>query len=332
MLQQTRIDAVRGYFDRFMAVFPSVAELAAADLQEVLAIWQGLGYYSRARNLHAAARRVVAGFGGVLPPDSATLRTLPGIGAYTAAAIASICHGERVAVLDGNVLRVVARRLALDADIATPAARARVAEWLAPRVAAAADPGDFNQAAMELGETLCVPRSPRCGDCPWGGRCAARASGAPEAWPKKAKPKAVPERRAAAAVLRRADGRILLVKRAGERFLGEMWELPGGFLREGEAPDEGLRRLLAESGIPAPVVLETRGVVRHAYSHFKLELAVFAGTARKNGAPRNGPSARWVAEADLPSLPLSKAPKLAIAKAGADPEQSACVDRKPRML
>ncbi|MGI6496472.1 MAG: A/G-specific adenine glycosylase [Kiritimatiellia bacterium] len=319
MLQQTRIDTVRGYFDRFLSAFPTVSHLAAADLQRVLALWQGLGYYSRARNLHAAAKRVEAEFGGVLPSDSPTLRSLPGIGAYSAAAIASICHGERTPAVDGNVLRITARRLVLDAGIRTPAARAAVQAWLDPRIAVASDPGDFNQAMMELGETLCSPRSPQCPACPWSDRCAAFAAGTPEAWPVKAKAKPVPVRRAVSIVLRRRDGRFLLVKRAGERFLGEMWELPGGFLAEGEKPRAGLARLLAASGIPVPKAgdIGRRGVVRHVYSHFKLEMTVYAAPAPSRGMPRENASARWAAAADLPDLPLSKAPKLALELAGA---------------
>ena len=324
MLQQTRIETVIGYYARFMAAFPDIGALAAADIQDVLRIWQGLGYYSRARNLHRAAQRVASDFGGILPATSDELRALPGIGEYTAAAIASICHGERAAVIDGNVLRVVARRLALDGDIGLPATRRAIADWLAPRIAVTASPGDFNQAIMELGETVCLPAAADCARCPWRRRCAACASGTPERWPVRTAKAPPPLRRAVALVLRRPDGGVLLVRRAGERFLGEMWELPGGFLDEGESPKRGIVRTV-------PQLAETRGLrrlgtVRHAYSHFRLELEVFAaemqdGAVAEDGAP--GDVLRWVVPRELDDIPLSKAPRMALALAQSAPKSSA---------
>ena len=313
MLQQTRIETVRDYYRRFLAAFPDIHSLAAADIQDVLRIWQGLGYYSRARSLHRAAQTVVRDLNGRLPNSDEGLRTLPGIGDYTAAAIASICHGERVPVVDGNVLRVAARRLLLNADVRTPAARARVLEWIAPRIAAAPHPGDFNQAMMELGETLCTPRSPRCPDCPWHTHCDAARSGDPAQWPRKAPKKAVPTRRAVAIVFRRGDGAVLLVRRTGARLLGEMWELPGGFLQDGESPAAALARIRGELRLPATAKLRRLGTVRHVYSHFRLELAVHASREE----PDLPPGGRWVAPADIPAVPLSKAPKLALSLAGA---------------
>ena len=296
MLQQTRIATVVDYFHRFLAAFPTLPDLAAADIQDVLRVWQGLGYYSRARHLHAAAHAVVRDHAGVLPATSEALRALPGIGEYTAAAIASICHGERVPVVDGNVLRVVARRLRLALDIRTPAARAEVLAWLAPRLAAAPHPGDFNQAMMELGETVCLPRSPSCPSCPWSSCCEAARSGTPENWPVKAPAKAVPTRRQTAVVLQRPDGAVLLVRRTGKRFLGEMWELPAKNAK-GLAP--------LKAGRP-----KSLGVVRHAYSHFKLLLSVC-----RLSVPADFPAlpdSAWVLPEELPSYPLSKAPKLAL--------------------
>ena len=319
MLQQTRIETVVGYYARFMAAFPDVGALAAADIQDVLRIWQGLGYYSRARNLHHAAQQVVREFGGVLPATAAALRALPGIGEYTAAAIASICHGEHVAVIDGNVLRVVARRLALDADVALPATRRAIAEWLAPRIAAAASPGDFNQAIMELGETVCLPASADCARCPWCRRCAARDAGEPERWPVRAAKAPPPERRAVALVLRRPDGRVLLVRRAGERFLGEMWELPGGFLDEDESPRRGLVRTVPQ--LAGARRLRRLGAVRHVYSHFRLALEVFAADAADapEADPADADRLRWASPEELADIPLSKAPRLALALASPRP-------------
>lgn len=300
MLQQTRIEAVIGYYARFLAAFPDVRALAAADIQDVLRIWQGLGYYSRARNLHRAAQVVVREHGGELPTTAEGLRTLPGIGDYTAAAIASICHGERVSVIDGNVLRVVARQTALADDIRQPSARRAVLAFLEPLIARASSPGDFNQAIMELGETVCTPTSPHCADCPWRTGCAAFATGEPERWPVKAPAKAVPTRKGTAIVLRRStDGAILLVRRTGERLLGEMWELPSSVPGH-PCPGKGFRLL---------------GHVHHTYSHFKLDLAVYEPAAPLARRVRVPPNSAWVLPQGLPSIPLSKAPKLALALA-----------------
>ena len=356
MLQQTRVETVAGYYARFMAAFPDVAALAAADIQDVLRIWQGLGYYSRARNLHRAATAVVRDHGGALPATAAELRALPGIGAYTAAAIASICHGERIPVVDGNVLRVAARRLLLAEDVRTPAARRAVEKWLAPRIGAAASPGDFNEALMELGETLCRPAAADCAACPWARNCAARASGDPLRWPVREAAAPPPVRRAVALALRRPDGAFLLVRRSGERFLGEMWELPGGFLLEGETPRRGMVRTVPQ--LATARRLRRLGTVRHAYSHFRLELEVYAAEAPSGGADilpaetggagilpaahsqarclrsqegilpaacreaSTTPDARWVQPGDLADIPLSKAPRLALDLAAAKEKSS----------
>jgi A/G-specific adenine glycosylase len=175
MLQQTRVETVRAYFVRFLARFPDVRSLAAAPLPSVLKLWEGLGYYSRARNLHAAAKRVAES--GSFPETAAGWAELPGVGPYTAAAVASICSGEPVPVVDGNVARVAARFRAEPVDPRDPKARAALAAWLRPAVEESGAPGDFNQAAMELGETLCTPKSPRCGICPLRATCRAAAEG-----------------------------------------------------------------------------------------------------------------------------------------------------------
>ena len=191
MLQQTRVAAVRPYFVRFLERFPTLRALAAADQQDVLKAWEGLGYYSRARNLHKAAQQVVQA-GGTIPGTSAKLARLPGIGPYTAAAIASIAFGEATPVVDGNVLRVVARHRGLRDDIAAMRTRDLVRASLLDAIALAGDPSSFNQAMMELGALVCTPRSPRCGECPLAGDCRALAEDAVDVLPVKRKRKAVP--------------------------------------------------------------------------------------------------------------------------------------------
>jgi A/G-specific adenine glycosylase len=237
MLQQTRVEVATPYYERFTARFPDVAALAAADLDEVLALWSGLGYYRRARQLHAAARQVMAEGGG-FPRSLAGLRTLPGIGAYTAAAVASIAFGVPEPVVDGNVERVAARLAALDADPKAAAARRRIAE-IASRLLDPRRPGDSNQALMELGATVCTPRRPRCPACPlrqpapaaageaaWPG-CRAALAGDPESHPPPRRRRAVERQRRLVALVEDAAGRLLLFRRAeGADLLAGTWELP----------------------------------------------------------------------------------------------------------
>jgi A/G-specific adenine glycosylase len=222
MLQQTRVEAVRPYYVRWLERFPTVAALADAELDEVLCHWQGLGYYSRARNLHSAARLVREQFGGVVPSDPSRLRELPGIGEYTAGAVASIAYGAPVPAIDGNARRVLARLRGLEDPTANEIRR--LAEAMVPDDR----PGDFNQALMELGATVCSPRSPACGSCPVAGWCRARAEGKQEVWPRPAKRPAVPHETVTTTVVQRDDSSALLARRPEAGFLGGMWEFPGG--------------------------------------------------------------------------------------------------------
>lgn len=220
MLQQTRVETVIPYYRRWLERFPDVEALAAAASDEVLLAWQGLGYYRRARALHAGARVVRERHGGVVPSDVHALRTLPGVGAYTAAAVASIAFGEVVGVVDGNVRRVLSRL----ADRARPTHR-----WLEDAAQELVDPerpGDWNQALMELGATVCRPRGPRCGECPLGAWCEARAAGTQEERPAPAVRKAVPAEERVVAVVVDAEGRGLVVRRPEEGLLAGMWAFP----------------------------------------------------------------------------------------------------------
>ena len=220
MLQQTRVETVVPYYERWLDRFPTVEALADADLDDVLREWQGLGYYSRARNLHKAAA-MVREQAGAFPTDYTSLRTLPGIGEYTAGAVASIAFGERVPAVDGNVRRVVARLYDLP-DPTTRDIRERV-EPLIPDER----PGDFNQALMELGATVCSPRSPDCHRCPVRRWCEAQARGVQEERPRPRRRTPIPEETEETAVLVRPDGRALLVRRPEDGLLGGMWEFPG---------------------------------------------------------------------------------------------------------
>jgi A/G-specific adenine glycosylase len=269
MLQQTTVATVGPYFGRFVARFPDIRALAAASLDEVLHAWQGLGYYARARNLHACAREIVAAHGGRFPDDPARLRALPGIGDYTAAAIAAIAFDRPVAAVDGNVERVVARLFAERAPL--PGAKSRLralAASLVPELRA----GDFAQAMMDLGATLCTPRRPRCALCPWRAGCAAAALGIAEDLPVQTEKLERPLRHGIAFWLTRADGAVLLRRRPEKGLLGGMIELPSTDWRETPwNATEAVAAAPAEANwLPLP------GTVRHGFTHFRLELGLLA--------------------------------------------------------
>lgn len=288
MLQQTTVPTVAGYFARFTARWPDLAALAAASLDEVLHAWQGLGYYARARNLHACARALVERFGGVFPADEAALRDLPGIGAYTAAAVAAIAFGRAATPVDGNVERVMARLFAVEEALpdAKPALR-RLAESLTP----AERPGDYAQAVMDLGATLCTPRRPKCILCPWREACRGHAAGIAETLPARRAKAPKPLRRGVAFWAVRPDGAVLLRKRPEKGLLGGMMEVPSTLWREAPWSE-------AEAIAAAPLPAKWRllpGTVRHTFTHFHLELAVLAGAVKK-GVATHG---KWVSPDDL---------------------------------
>jgi A/G-specific adenine glycosylase len=292
MLQQTTVAAVAPYFRAFVARWPTVEALAAASLDEVLQAWQGLGYYARARNLHACARDIAWRRGGRFPDEEAGLRALPGVGPYTAAAVAAIAFGRRATAVDGNVERVMARLHAVEAPLpkAKPELRA---------LAAALTPdercGDFVQAAMELGATVCLPRRPQCILCPWREGCAGAASGAPERFPARPRRAARPTRRGVAFAALSPDG--LLLRRRPERgLLGGMAELPTTAWRA-EPWDE------AETLASAPLPADWRraGRIEHVFTHFRLELEVYVATVEASGAGDWRPLDR-LGEAALPSV------------------------------
>jgi A/G-specific adenine glycosylase len=289
MLQQTTVITVAPYFDRFMARWPDVSSLAASSLDEVLHQWQGLGYYARARNLHACARAVTERHGSVFPHDAAGLRSLPGIGEYTAAAIAAIAFDRREAAVDGNVERVVARLFAVREPM--PAAKPRL-RALARELVPAARAGDFAQAMMDLGATICTPRKPRCVLCPWREDCAARAGGFAEDLPVPAEKPERPLRQGVVFWLTRPDGAVLLRRREEKGLLGGMIEVPSTPWREAGWGD-------AEALIHAPADVswtKLPGTVHHGFTHFPLDLTILAATT---DVPPNLPWAIWATPAQF---------------------------------
>jgi A/G-specific adenine glycosylase len=298
MLQQTTVKAVGPYFVRFTARWPSVPALAAAPLDEVLKLWAGLGYYARARNLHACAKAVVECHGGCFPATEAELATLPGVGPYTAAAIAAIAFDVPAAAVDGNAERVVARLFAVAQEL--PAGKPEIRR-LALRLVPAARAGDFAQALMDLGATICTPKKPACALCPWSDNCAARSRGDPESFPVKAPKKTGRQRRGAAFVVVRADGFVLVRSRPAKGLLGGMTEVP----TTQWAHDFDAEDALAH----APALRRARpkwrripGVVTHVFTHFPLELVVYlAEVPADASAPQD---MRWVGRDDLPGEAL----------------------------
>jgi A/G-specific adenine glycosylase len=275
MLQQTTVATVRPYFDRFAARWPDVSALAAAALDEILQEWQGLGYYARARNLHACAHAVAKRHGGVFPAEPSALRALPGIGDYTAAAIAAIAFDRRIAAVDGNVERVVARLYAVAEPM--PAAKPRL-QALAAALVPERRSGDFAQAMMDLGATICTPRRPRCVLCPWRTACAAAASGIAEDLPARVEQPERPVRHGVAFWLTRPDGAVLLRRRSEKGLLGGMIEIPSTPWRA--APWEFAEAIGAA---PAPAQWSPLpGIVRHGFTHFQLELGIVAGSGQED--------------------------------------------------
>ena len=268
MLQQTRAASVVPYYERFMEAFPTVQALAEAPVGDVLSLWSGLGYYRRARMLHAAAQQVVSEWGGRLPREPADLRRLHGVGAYTAGAVASIAHGARAALVDGNVMRVLSRLFAVRDDVRKAPGQARIWEIAKSLVAGVeGDPGDWNQGLMELGATVCVPVKPRCEDCPLRASCEARALGIAADLPR-ASPKKPPRREARVAVVLLSPTAVLLARRRPAARFGGLWEPPS--VQGPAAP------LLESLGIEASR-LHSVGRVAHTLSHRQLDIEVLRG-------------------------------------------------------
>jgi A/G-specific adenine glycosylase len=303
MLQQTTVKAVGPYYARFLALWPNVRSLAAAPLDDVLKAWAGLGYYARARNLHACARAVVERHDGKFPHSEAELRSLPGIGAYTAAAVAAIGFDAPATPVDGNIERVIARLYAIDTPL--PAAKPEIFR-LASALTPARRAGDFAQAMMDLGATICSPKRPACALCTWNESCMARARGDAETFPLRLPKREGTLRRGAAFVAHRADGSLLLRTRPVKGLLGGMTEVPTTQWTQDFDEDsalDGVPRFA--TGRKSVVWRRIPGVVRHTFTHFPLELSVYAAEVSANTPAPAG--TRWIALADiggeaLPSL------------------------------
>jgi A/G-specific adenine glycosylase len=310
MLQQTTVKAVGPYYVKFLGRWPSIKALAAAPLDDVLRAWAGLGYYARARNLHACAQVVAAQHGGQFPDIEDGLRTLPGVGGYTAAAIAAIAFGRRAVAIDGNIERVIARLYAIETEL--PAAKTEIrarAETLVPQRRA----GDFTQAMMDLGATICTPKKPACGICPWMDACIARVRGDAETFPRKAPKVEGRMRYGASFVVIRAYDHVLVRTRPTKGLLGGMTEVPSTAWTHELSETDAL--------VQAPLKVKWRrlpGVVEHGFTHFPLRQAVYVARApAKTKAPAG---MRWVALAELHGEALPNVMRKVVAHAGLLPK------------
>ena len=307
MLQQTRVDTVKPYFERWMDRFPDVETLAAADEQEVLRLWEGLGYYSRARSLHKAAGIIVSEYGGKIPADPVELRKLPGIGDYTAGAIASIAFGVPAAALDGNIRRILARFYDVSDPVRTPQTEKFL--WhLAEENLDRERPGDFNEALMDLGSAVCLPENPKCLLCPIADGCQALKNGTVAERPVLSKADPVPHYIVTAAVIADAEGeKFLLTKRPPKGLLGGLWEYPGGKQEPGESLEDCMRREIREKlGVPVSVG-QAFGVYKHAYTHFKVTLHAFLCTITEGiPQPLAASELGWFSRDALSGLPMGK--------------------------
>lgn len=298
MLQQTQVNTVIRYYDRFLERFPTVTALAAASLDEVLKIWQGLGYYARARHLHQAALEIVQKHGGYLPNNYAELHRLPGFGDYTAGAVASIAFGQATPAIDGNVKRVLARLCAIDTAITRHPA-ARQLKEVAAALVDPDQPSDWTQALIELGALVCLPQTPDCWPCPLNQLCRARLQGRERALPVKPARPARPHFDVTAAVISH-NGRFLIAQRPPEGMLGGLWEFPGGKQKEGESLAECLQREIREELGLEIAVGRPITIVKHSYTHFKITLHAFhcrlvSGQPQKLGVA----DWRWASLAEL---------------------------------
>jgi A/G-specific adenine glycosylase len=322
MLQQTTVATVRVRFPAFLARFPSLHALAAAGEADVLHAWQGLGYYRRARALHACARAIVQRHGGQMPSDEGMLRALPGIGPYTASALRAIVHGASSVPVDGNVLRVMARLHRV--ETALPAAAAQLHD-LAARLAGSRRTGHVAQALMDLGATLCRPRCPACLVCPWRPACRAHLAGVAEQLPRRAPRHERPVRRGLAFLLARPDGAILFRRRPSGGLLGGLHELPSSPWQEGRLE---LEQALAHAPARAAWQVHPRAT-RHAFTHFVLELALAEARADRAESDDNAAGEIWCPPAELDRLALPTVMKklLHVARIGAPDRMGARTER-----
>jgi A/G-specific adenine glycosylase len=303
MLQQTQVTTVIPYYRRFLERFPTIQKLAEASEQEVLKLWEGLGYYSRARNLHRAAKQVVKLHKGKIPGTREDFRKLPGVGPYIAAAVLSIACNIPVPAVDGNVMRVYTRFRGIEDDIRNNITRNLIYKEL-EHIIPTATAGEFNQALMELGAVVCMSKNPKCSFCPLNKTCTAYTTKTIEYYPYKSPLRNVPEYKVSIGIVIKGR-KFYIQKRPSEGHLGGLWEFPGGKSQEGEMPEETLLRECKEELGTEIEIIKKLTVVRHAYSHFKIVMSVFICRLKVGEAqPTGGLAFRWITIDELDDYPF----------------------------
>ena len=314
MLQQTQVNTVIPYYERFLDRFPDVEQLADASQQTVLKMWEGLGYYSRARNMHKAAQEVVADFSSVFPDSYDELLQLKGIGPYTAAAVSSIAFQRQQAVVDGNVIRVLSRYYGIKDDVRRSKVKSDI-QTIADSLIPKDRPGDFNQAVMELGATICTPKNPVCDSCPLSIDCVAYKTAETEIIPYKSPRKKIPHHHIGVGLIKDNNGKLLIALRPDDAMLGGLWEFPGGKKEKGENINKTVERELNEELGVTVAVGDKFMDLKHAYSHFKITLHAYwctieSGTPR----PKSSTKLKWVTLEEIDEYPFPKANKVLIEK------------------
>jgi len=312
MLQQTRVVTVIPYYQRFLARFPTVCDLANASLDDLMKLWEGLGYYRRAVHMHKAANTVCHEMGGKFPETAAGLQILAGIGTYTSAAIASIAYGEPVAAVDGNIYRVMARFYGLESDLRKTETQRQIHQ-LAQEALSKTDPGAFNQALMDLGSEVCTPSSPSCNSCPLSGDCIAFHQTKTDTIPYKSPAKKSPHHVIGVGVIRSDEGTYLIAKRPLDGMLGGLWEFPGGKKEPGETIQDCVVRELREELGTHVTTHKKLAEIDHAYSHFTITMHAYLCKIQ-SGMPekRHHDELRWVTAAEMDSYSFPKANKVLI--------------------
>lgn len=309
MLQQTQVTTVIPFYNRFIQRFPDIAQLARASEEEVLKLWEGLGYYSRARNFHQAARQVMERHNGIIPTTPTTFSSLPGVGPYIAAAVLSIACNIPLPAVDGNVMRVYTRFQAIKDDIRKNSTKNLVRTELKSIIPANAA-GDFTQALMELGALICIPKKPLCPKCPFQLQCKAFNTHSIEQFPVKSAMAKIPEYNVSIGIIEK-DNRVYIQKRPSTGHLGGLWEFPGGKARPGETPSQTLLRECLEELKTEIEIIEKLTLIHHAYTHFKIHMTVFRCHLKSNTQPiihppQNTPS-RWITLDQLDLYPFPTA-------------------------
>ncbi|HKJ34187.1 MAG TPA: A/G-specific adenine glycosylase [Balneolales bacterium] len=307
MLQQTRVDQAEPYYHRFIEKFPTVEDLANAEIHDVLMVWEGLGYYSRARNLHGASKMIVHNFNGEIPQTWEEITQLKGIGPYTASAVLSIAFDKPYAVVDGNVIRVLTRYFGIEEDVRRNKVKNEIQKE-ANELLSKEHPGDFNQALMELGAIICTPHNPDCSNCPLQSDCMTYRSAAFDRIPYKSPAKKRPHHHIGVGIIRNERNEVLIALRPEKAMLGNLWEFPGGKKEKGEKIEQTVRRELKEELDVEVKVGPKLMDIKHAYSHFKITLhAFFCTMISGEPKPKTSQEIRWVSIRELDQYPFPKA-------------------------